>query len=87
MKYLIIPTLLILSACTPVVAQQKQSHLPPIIKLTFTAQEVARIDSAILAAGTWTDSKITTQWFGNSFVTFYQQVRKQMVVDSVGKKP
>lgn len=62
--------------------------LPSKVTITLTDRQVMRMDSAIGAGSNWTDSKQATQWFGNSFAPFYDQVRKQMIVDSVKvKKP
>ncbi len=62
--------------------------LPAKVTITLTDKQVLKIDSAINSGASWTDSKGATQWFGNAFSPFYEQVKKQMVVDTVKvKKP
>jgi len=80
MKKLLTLTLLIVGLS---VSAQK---LPVKVTITLTDKQVLKIDSAVNAGQSWTDSKQATQWFGNAFSPFYEQVRKQMVVDTAKKK-
>ena len=61
--------------------------LPAKVTITLTYKQVLSIDSAINAGQSWTDSKQATQWYGQRFAPFYEQVRKQMIVDTLKKKP
>jgi len=61
--------------------------LPSKVIITLTDKQVLSIDSAINAGQSWTDSKQATQWYGQRFAPFYEQVRKQMVTDTLKKKP
>lgn len=66
---------------TCAIAQQK--HLPKQVTITLTSQEVMRLDSAVNFASNTIDSKHASQWFQLAFAPFYQQITKQLVVDSV----
>lgn len=77
MKYLTIPTLLILSACTPVVAQQKQITIPAKMKIELSDKQFVRIDSAVKTLYNQIDSKSFSQWFINSFDPIYRQMEMQ----------
>lgn len=62
--------------------------LPSKVTITLTDKQVLRLDSAINAGANFIDSKQATQWFSSSFTPFYEQVRKQMIVDTAKvKKP
>jgi hypothetical protein len=62
--------------------------LPSKVTITLTDKQVLRIDSAINAGASWTDSKGSTQWYSKAFESFYEQVRKQIIIDTAKvKKP
>jgi len=84
MKKVILTTLSIVLFSIAASAQQK---LPAKVTITLTDRQVMSIDSAINAGSTWTDSKQATQWYGQRFAPFYEQVRKQMATDTLNKKP
>lgn len=64
----------------------QQAKLPAKLKIDLTDKQVLRIDSAINAAATWTDSKGATNWFTKSFQPLYEQIRSQMILDTVKVK-
>lgn len=75
-------TICLLTASISASAQK----LPSKVTITLTDKQVLRIDSAINAGASWTDSKQATTWFGKAFDPFYEQVRKQMIVDTAKVK-
>jgi hypothetical protein len=83
MKKTILTTIAILGLLTSVKAQQ---HLPSKVSMTLTDKQIMRIDSAINLAQGSMDSKSQTNWFSASFVPFYNEVRKQLITDTLKKK-
>jgi len=60
--------------------------LPAKATIVLTDRQILRMDSAINAASTWTDSKQATSWYSASFTALYEQIRKQMIVDTAKVK-
>ena len=61
--------------------------LPAKIKIELTDRQFLSLDSAINFANTWTDSKSKSEAFVLRFQPVYDQVRRQMVIDTLKKKP
>jgi len=83
MKKTIITAIFVVAAPA---AFSQNKHLPAKVTITLTAQEALRIDSAVQAGANSFDSKKASQSFGMAFAPFYQQVSRQLVVDSVKVK-
>lgn len=83
MKKTIITALLI-AAISPAFSQQKK--LPARVTIVLTEREIVRLDSAVTIGSQWTDSKGATNWFMASFTPVFEQIRKQMVIDTVKVK-
>jgi len=76
-------TICLLTASISASAQK----LPSKVTITLTDKQVLRIDSAINAGQSWTDSKGATQWYIKSFEPLYIEVRKLFITDTLKKKP
>lgn len=75
-------TLFLLCASIGVSAQK----LPSKVTITLTDKQVIRIDSAIRATANMMDSKTMTNNFIKPFDPLYEQINKQMIVDTTKVK-
>lgn len=82
----IILTLCLIGSLSAVKAQMKPK-LPATVKFVFTERQILTIDSAINTGASWTDSKASTIWYSKAFTPFYEQLNKQLVVDTIKVKP
>jgi hypothetical protein len=83
MKKTIISLILVV-ATTAAFAQQKK--LPEKVTITLTQQQILKIDSCVRVASSNMDSKRQTEWFISGFTPIYEQVNKQLIIDSVKVK-
>lgn len=82
MKRIIITIALALIVSVKASAQK----LPSKVTITLTDRQILRIDSAIKATANMMDSKTMTTNFITPFNPLYEQINKQMIIDTTKVK-